>query len=190
MHHWRYEYAHKECICTQLYNRQKLLVRSCYKSVSLWQEAMLCWPHRYTALLGACPSEARALRTVEPSKRKSYLEVAAVLLRKYPNASTSRSVTFLLKICNNYPPDGVPRLPWLEAPSAQARVINLTNSAAFAKLAPAMRFNAILRGWGIKGASLLELYAAISTGCWTVIFKECNNKLNRCIRAIPLACSL
>lgn len=147
------------------------LVFKSFKSVHLWQEPMLCWPHRYTVLLGACPSEARALKAVEPSKKKSYLEVASILLRKYPNASTSRSVTFLLKICNNDPPDGVPRLPWLEAPSAQARVINLTNSSAFTKLAPAMRFNAILRGWWKMLACWSYMQWYLQQSCWTVTCK-------------------
>ena len=110
----------------------------------LFQEAQLCFPHRYLAMLGPCPSEPRPLQAPVPTKKKSYLEVAKILLRKHPNQSTARACQLILRICRNESPQAVPRLIWFERPPEDDSPINLTAPSALGRLAPLMRFNAVL----------------------------------------------
>ncbi|CAK9071610.1 unnamed protein product [Durusdinium trenchii] len=109
------------------------------------QEAQLCFPHRYLAFLGPCPSEPRDLKAPLKSKKQSYLEIAKFLLRKQPNESTRRACEFILKICNNEPPQSVPRLPWFEKPPVPEIVVDLKAPSALTALAPLMRFSAVLQ---------------------------------------------
>jgi len=112
--------------------------------LSKWQEAQLCFPHRYLSMLGPCPSEPRALKAPEKTKKQHFLEVGKVMLRKYPNESTKRAVKFILKLCNNEAPQPVPRLVWFEKPPAEQVLLDLSATSVLGKIAPLMRFNAVL----------------------------------------------
>ena len=110
----------------------------------LFQEAQLCFPHRYLAMLGPCPNEPRPLRAPVTSKKKSYLEVAKILLRKHPCQSTARACKLILRICRNEDPQAVPHLDWFERPPEDDVRVDLTAPSALGRLAPVMRFNAVL----------------------------------------------
>ena len=110
-----------------------------------FQDPVLAFPFRYLALLGPCPAQPRALAAVLTQKRKDYLDLAAVLLRKYPCTSTERACSFLLSLCNNDPPQPVPRLNWFESPPDVGPSIDVGLPHALGRIAPVMRFNAQLR---------------------------------------------
>ena len=76
-----------------------------------FQEPILCFRHQYLEMVGSPPCEARPLQPPDRKKRLIYLELAQLLLRKYPSQSTQRSVQFLLLLvgtqvsshCHDYP---------------------------------------------------------------------------------------
>ena len=113
--------------------------------VILWQEAQLCFPHRYLAMLGPCPSDPRDLNAPVRSKKQDYLEIGKILLRKFPSESTSRACRFILKLCRNEAPQAVPRLTWFEQPPVEQVLVDLTAPNVVGRIAPLMRFNAVLR---------------------------------------------
>lgn len=115
--------------------------------VPSFQEAQLCFPHRYLTMLGPCPSEPRALKSLEKSKKQSYLEIAKIFLKKWPCESTRRACKFILRLCNNEAPQAVPRLEWFEKPPADQILVNLRAPSSLSKIAPLMRFSAVLRRW-------------------------------------------
>ena len=115
--------------------------------VDLWQEAQLCFPHRYLAMLGPCPSDPRDLNAPVRSKKQDYLEIGKILLRKFPSESTSRACRFILKLCRNAAPQAGPRLTWFEQPPVEQVLVDLTAPNVVGRIAPLMRFNAVLREW-------------------------------------------
>lgn len=108
------------------------------------EEPLLCFPHRYLALLDEIPQTPRALRPVKPAKRKAYLTLAGLILQKVPTESTARSVRFLVGLINDMTPQPVPRLPWIqEEVHADDVVVGLP--PAIGRLWPGMKFIARLR---------------------------------------------
>lgn len=106
-----------------------------------FQEPILCFRHQYLEMVGSPPCEARPLQPPDRKKRLIYLELAQLLLRKYPSQSTQRSVQFLLLLCRNTGQQPLPRLPWLERAARGDVEINV-DLPSLARLAPVMRFNA------------------------------------------------
>ena len=96
-------------------------------------------------LVGEVPTEPRRLRAPDRKKLQVYIELAQILLRKYPSESTARSVKFLIDLCQNDAEVGeLCDLAWLQEPRAPAR-IDVGSPSALQRLAPVMTFNAQLR---------------------------------------------
>lgn len=106
---------------------------------------MLCWRHSYVAQVGPLPTAVRPLAAPTRQKRLVYLELAQIILRKYPTESTARSIAYLLKLCRNEPPEPLVELQWLQEPPREDIQINIEVPSSLARLAPVMRFNALHR---------------------------------------------
>lgn len=109
------------------------------------EEAVLSFPHRYLQLMGPIPQVPRPLRAVKPAKRKSYLTLASILLKKVAMESTARSVRFLVALCTDLTPQPVPRLPWFEE-EVENDQIAVGLPPAMGRLCPSMKFTVRLRG--------------------------------------------
>lgn len=152
-----------------------------------FQEPILCFRHQYLEMVGSPPCEARPLQPPDRKKRLIYLELAQLLLRKYPSQSTQRSVQFLLLLCRNTGQQPLPRLPWLERAARGDVEINV-DLPSLARLAPVMRFNARHRwkqlnnhtfwGSGICENNCYDLSRSLWTWCgiWAApsILSECS----------------
>ena len=106
------------------------------------QEPLVSFRHCYCAMLGPVPTVPRALNGPDRKKKMVYLELAQILLRKWPSESTARSVRFIQHLCRNEPPGPLVQLSWLERPPEPLVQINLDLPPALGRLAPVMRFNA------------------------------------------------
>ena len=102
---------------------------------------MVSFRHAYVAMVGPLPSEPRPLVGPNRKKRLVYLELAQLLLKKFPSESTARSIRFLLKLCRNEPPGPLVQLDWLESDPRNDVQINIDLPSIY-RLAPVMSFNA------------------------------------------------
>ena len=132
------------------------------------QEPILCFRHQYLDMVGSPPSEARPLQPPDRKKRLIYLELAQLLLRKYPSQSTQRSVQFLLLLCRNEGQQPLPPLPWLERAARGDVEINV-DLPSLARLAPVMRFNARHRWKPTEQSHLLGFGRMLEQLLWFVL---------------------
>lgn len=92
-------------------------------------------------ILNSAPSVPRPLRRPEPAKAKKYLELAEVLLNRFPSDTSGRAVEFLVDLVRNETPGVLPALPWYTTPGNRD-VIRLGVPRALGRVAPAMVFQA------------------------------------------------
>lgn len=118
-----------------------LLLKRFASDCSLSQEPLVSFRHAYVAMVGPLPREARPLIAPNRKKRLVYLELAQLLLKKFPSESTARSIRFLLKLCRNEPPEPLVQLDWLESAPRNDVQINI-DLPSLSRLAPVMSFNA------------------------------------------------
>lgn len=110
------------------------------------QEAVLAMPYSFaTPILNAAPTDARPLRTVESGKAKKYLELAQIILQRFSSDTMGRAVEFLVDVVRNRDPGPLPPLPWYTT-AGMADAIQVGLPAALARIAPAMVFQARIRG--------------------------------------------
>lgn len=87
----------------------------------------------------------RQLKAVQPPKAKDYLDLAGMLLRRFPSDTSGRAVEFLVDVCENSDPGALPPLPWFTAGGA-TDLVRMTSADWLAKLVPAVRFQALIKG--------------------------------------------
>ena len=92
-------------------------------------------------ILNAAPSVPRPLRKPEPSKSKKYLELARVLLNRFPSDTSGRAVEFLVDLVGNVTPGVLPALPWYTT-AGHPDVVRVGAPRALRRVAPAMVFQA------------------------------------------------
>lgn len=88
------------------------------------------------------PTEARPLRLPVPSKRKKYLELAELLIKRFPSDTMGRGAEFLVNLVQNTHPGELPPLDFYTT----ARAPDLVQTglpSSVARVAPAMRFEAV-----------------------------------------------
>ena len=123
-----------------------------YKAQLIWhctklqsfssEEALLAMPYEFMQpLLNSCPGGPRPLRPLNTSKRTKCLEVARVLLRRFPSSTTGRAVDFLVDLVQNLNPGPAPELIWYSTPGSMDDIrIGLPPVAQ--RVLPAMVFEA------------------------------------------------
>ena len=65
-----------------------------------------------TVLLNGIPEVPRPLKRVEGDKAKKYLELAKMMLARFPSDLSGRAVSFLTDLVRNRDPGAAPRLEW------------------------------------------------------------------------------
>ena len=88
------------------------------------------------------PTISRPLLPANRQRPMVYLELAQILLRKFPSESTARSARFLLEMCRQHPLEPLVDLPWLRSDPILAPIINVGIPPALHRLAPVMSFRA------------------------------------------------
>ena len=113
---------------------------------STFQEPMLAVPFQYLDYLPQMPTVARPLTIAKPKKVKDYLDLAKVLLSRFPTQTMARAVSFLLRVAQNTNPGPLGSLSWFSTPGRDDQ-IQIRNLAVLSKVAPAMKFRANLMRW-------------------------------------------
>ena len=110
---------------------------------STFQEPMLAVPFQYLDYLPQMPTVPRPLTIAKPKKVKDYLDLAKVLLSRFPTQTMARAVSFLLRVAQNTNPGPLGSLAWFSTPGRDDQ-IQIRNLAVLSKVAPAMKFRANL----------------------------------------------
>ncbi|CAL1126314.1 unnamed protein product, partial [Cladocopium goreaui] len=111
----------------------------------LGQEAILAMPFQFVQpILHSAPDSARPLKKVDPGKGKKYLELADILLRRFPSSTSGRSIEFLVDLCRNRNPGPLAPIPFYSTPGQQDLVVIPANPG-LARVAPTIRFEAMLQ---------------------------------------------
>ena len=116
------------------------------------EEAILAMPFQFVQpILHSAPDSARPLKKVDPGKGKKYLELADILLRRFPSSTSGRPIEFLVDLCRNRNPGPLAPIPFYSTPGQQDLVVIPANPG-LARVAPTIRFEAMLqrRPWGCK----------------------------------------
>ena len=92
-------------------------------------------------ILNDAPRVPRPLRPIQPAKVKRYLEVAQVLINRFPSDTGGRAIEFLLDLVQNHEPGVPPELPWY-INAGPRDVIHVGLPASIYRLIPAMIFEA------------------------------------------------
>lgn len=97
-------------------------------------------------LVGDIPHIARPLKSFDNDRRKKFLQLAMLLLQTEDNASTQRTVQYMIALSNpNAPAEPVPALPWLSVrcDSEFDALVSLDpGQSLIGKVIPQMQFSA------------------------------------------------
>lgn len=105
---------------------------------------MLALPYTYLERLPALPTVARGLNPPKPKLATDYVNLARVLLRRFPTQVMSRAVDFLLRTAQNQEPGAVGDLSiWFDS-DHRVQHIQILNTPILSRVAPAMFFRASL----------------------------------------------
>ena len=92
-------------------------------------------------ILNDAPRVPRPLRPIQPAKVQRYLEVASVLISRFPSDTGGRAIEFLLDLVQNHEPGVAPKLLWY-INAGPRDVIHVGLPASIYRVIPAMRFEA------------------------------------------------
>ena len=99
-------------------------------------------PYQYMVpILNSAPTTPRQLNKIEGVKAKKYMELAEVLLARFPSDTSGRAVNFLIDVVTNRDPGELPPLPFYTT-AGTPNQIRLEQAVGLCKVAPAMVFQA------------------------------------------------
>lgn len=99
-------------------------------------------PYSYTIpILDQLPAVPRPLKLPELSKATKYLELAEVLLRRFPSESNGRAAKFLIDLTRCTDPGPAAQLSWFTTPGARD-LIEIGHLGGIARIVPTLRFEA------------------------------------------------
>ena len=117
-------------------------------------------------ILHSAPDTARPLKKVDPGKAKKYLELADILIRRFPSTTSGRSIEFLVDLCRNRNPGPLAPIPFYSTPGQQDLVVIPANPG-LARVAPTIRFEAMFqrRPWRVKKYKSPTIYQDWMQNC-------------------------
>lgn len=108
------------------------------------QEALLAMPYQFMVpILNQAPLESRPLRRTDAAKAQKYIQLAKVLLNRFPSDTSGRAVEFLMDLVQNQNPGSLCPLPFYTT-AGSPDTVRISNSPALFRVAPAMVFQARL----------------------------------------------
>ena len=94
-------------------------------------------------ILDEVPTVPRPLKRVDGDKKKKYLELAAILMKRFPSDVGGRAVRFLLDLVQNTDPGALPPIPFVATPGARD-LIEVTPREIVQRIVPTVRFEAVI----------------------------------------------
>ena len=91
-------------------------------------------------ILREAPEGSRPLKRLDPIKRKRYLDLCAVIVKRFPSESSRRAIEFLLDLCRNVDPGPTSPIPFYTQPGQQDRIV--VGQSVLARVIPTVRFEA------------------------------------------------
>lgn len=103
-------------------------------------------PYEYMVpYVTAVPSVVRPLKQIQKKKEAGYLDLASILLKRFPHNDTNgRAIAFLIDLVTNHDTGPLPDLPWFTQGSTMS-LIKVDPPTLLGKLAPGVRFSAVIR---------------------------------------------
>ena len=92
-------------------------------------------------ILGQAPLNPRVLKLPERSKVAKYLELAELLLRRFPSESNGRGAKFLIDLCKLTDPGPLAPISWFTTQQRQD-LIEIGSPALIARIVPTLRLEA------------------------------------------------
>lgn len=106
------------------------------------QEPILAMPYSFMVpILNHSPEASRPLKKTDAAKGKKYLELARVLLARFPSDTSGRAVQFLIDLVRNQDPGDMFPLPWYTTAGSLGE-IQIGRPKGLFRVAPAMVFQA------------------------------------------------
>lgn len=94
-------------------------------------------------ILDEVPTVPRPLKRVDGDKKKKYLELAAILMKRFPSDVGGRAVRFLLDLVQNTDPGALPPIPFVATPGPRD-LIEVTPREIVQRIVPTVRFEAVI----------------------------------------------
>lgn len=110
------------------------------------QEPLLVLPQQIIRLiLRGGPQVPRPLAAVKAQKAEHYLQLARIMVTRFPTDTSGRAAEFLVDLIRNRTPGPLHPLPWFEEPGNPDEIKIQGQAAVLGRVLPAMKFQAQIR---------------------------------------------